>query len=314
MSPCNTTAEMIDVICPRCRAVYHSQESHVGKHLRCAICGGVVPIVARSGPTAVQRASGIVDAVSRKVRTPLAKHPARRFRSLYPLVIAAAFVVIVGILTFSLRRPPSLERNPSNLTDVPEPAQSRQNQSGETTDRWKVLAEEDPIPTPTHETTADSRTPELDPRPTDYNFLPTGTRIGEDVGNDGHGKLTVENGTSEDAVVQLSELGTEQAVRCFFVQAHSSAHVAKIPQGTYRLTFTTGLNWVESDSVFSWHPSYSEFERIFQYSEQHIPKGVQYDDLSVTLHPVLFGNVRTKAITREEFLKGHRNVALPRQP
>ncbi len=62
----------------------------------------------------------------------------------------------------------------------------------------------------------------------------------------------MENGTNEDAVVHLSDAGTDLIVRCFFVQAHSSAPVADIPQGTYRLTFTTGLNWVESKQTFSW--------------------------------------------------------------
>ncbi len=85
-----------------------------------------------------------------------------------------------------------------------------------------------------------------------------------------------------------------------------------IPQGTDRLTFTSGLNWVEPDDTFSWHPSYSEFERVVAYSEEHDSEGIQYHTISVTLHPVLFGNVKTKAISREQFLKGHRHVALQR--
>jgi hypothetical protein len=32
----------------------------------------------------------------------------------------------------------------------------------------------------------------------------------------------------------------------------------------------------------------------------------------VTLNPVMFGNVKTKTITREEFLRGHRHVVLQR--
>jgi hypothetical protein len=37
---------------------------------------------------------------------------------------------------------------------------------------------------------------------------------------------------------------------------------------------------------------------------------IQYKDISVTLHPVMGGNVRTKDISRSEFLKGHRHVPL----
>src|SRR5579864_5300153 len=34
----------MDVQCPQCGAVYHSDESHVGRHLRCTRCGSMVPI------------------------------------------------------------------------------------------------------------------------------------------------------------------------------------------------------------------------------------------------------------------------------
>jgi hypothetical protein len=150
------------------------------------------------------------------------------------------------------------------------------------------------------------------PRPTEYNSLPTGTRIEEDVGTSGHGELTVDNGTAEDAVVRLSDVTTNQTVRWFFVQAHSSAHVSRMPPGSYRLTYTTGLDWVESEDSFKWRPSYSEFARTLDYREQRDSEGVQYHTINVTLHPVITGNVRARTITRGEFLRGHRHVALQR--
>ena len=150
----------------------------------------------------------------------------------------------------------------------------------------------------------------VEPRPNEYNSLPTGTRIEEDTGTAGHGKLTVENGTSEDAVARLSDAATDQTVRWFFVKAHSSGHMSRIPQGTYKLAYTTGLNWVESDDSFSWQPTYDEFERTLDYNEQRDPEGVKYHTIRVTLNSVLFGNVRTRTITREEFLRGHRRTPL----
>lgn len=149
----------------------------------------------------------------------------------------------------------------------------------------------------------------VDPRPTEYNSLPTGTRIEGDIGTGGHGKLSVENGTTEDAVVRLCD-DKDQTVRWFFVKAHSSAHMSRIPQGSYRLTYTTGLNWVESDDAFSWQPTYNEFERTLDYDEHRDTEGVQYHTIKVTLNAVLFGNVKTRTITREEFLRGYRHVAL----
>ena len=149
------------------------------------------------------------------------------------------------------------------------------------------------------------------------------------ISTSGHGELTVKNGTSEDAVVRLSDAGTDQIVRCFFVRAHTSAHVAHIPQGTYRLAFTSGLNWVESEDTFSWHPSYSEFERTFAYSEEQDSEGVHYHSISVTLHPVPSGNCENESNIARRVLErpptrcpatplragaGHRPDSHPRRP
>jgi hypothetical protein len=169
-----------------------------------------------------------------------------------------------------------------------------------------TIVDEKPIPK-----AAEPSTVAADPRPNEYNSLPTGTRI-EGCAGSGHGELKVDNGTTEDAVVRLSDVTTDGTVCWFFVQAHSYAHMKHIPQGTFTLAFTTGLNWNESEDVFTWHPSYDQFDRVFEFNEQRDSERVQYKTISVTLNPVLFGNVRTKTITRDEFLKGHRHVALQR--
>ena len=65
----------------------------------------------------------------------------------------------------------------------------------------------------------------------------------------------------EDAVVRLYDVTTDQTVRWFFVQAGNSINMKRIPQGAYRLAYTSGLDWIESQDVFRWHPFYSEFER-----------------------------------------------------
>jgi hypothetical protein len=112
--------------------------------------------------------------------------------------------------------------------------------------------------------------------------------------------------------VRLSDTSTDETVCWFFVQAHSSAHMKHIPQGRFTLAFTTGLNWNESEDVFTWHPSYDQFDQVFEFNDQRDSERVHYETINVTLNPVLFGNVQTKTITREEFLKGHRHVALQR--
>jgi hypothetical protein len=287
---------MIDVTCSQCGAVYHSKKAYVGKQLRCTKCGSVVPIVVGVA-RAVQHSSSSSPIKSHTVsRSP--KH-----RRIYSFAIAAIVIAVVAISVAFLRRP-GVRRQGTTLADMKEPAASQSREKVENRDQWQITGEE-PIPAPSQQT---SRPIQLDTRPTDYNSLPTGARIENDIGTDGNGKLAVENGTNEDAVVRLSQLTTAQTLRWFFVKAHRSAHVARIPEGSYRLAFTTGLNWVESEDAFSWHPSYAEFERTFEYREQRDTERVQYKSISVTLHPVPYGNVRTKPITRDEFLRAARRA------
>jgi hypothetical protein len=225
--------------------------------------------------------------------------------------MAGTVVLVAAGVGFILRLPP--RDDASHLTDTAASTQSQLKQQPEDVAREPVVNHE-PAPTPTHEPIADvdTRAQPADPRPKTYNSLPTGTRLQEDVGTNGHGELTVKNGTTEDAVVRLSDAGTYGTMRWFFVRAQTSAQVAQIPEGTYRLAFTTGLNWVEPEETFSWHPSYSKFERLLTYSEEQDTEGIRYHSISVTLHTVPLGNVKTRSISREEFLRGHRHMMLQR--
>lgn len=272
---------MIDVMCPQCRAVYHSEESHVGKHLRCARCGSLV-LILDAARDMVRPEPPPAPSFKHTQQT----HPVKRessFKSSYVVAVAACILLAVGAVSLIVY---------ATHAGSPSPA--------------PTIVDEEPIPKAAEPTAVAA-----DPRPNEYNSLLTGTRI-EGCAGGGRGELKVDNGTTEDAVVRLSDVATDDTVCWFFVQAHSSAHMKHIPQGTFTLAFTTGLNWNESEDVFTWHPSYDQFDRVFEFNEQRDSEGVQYKTVSVTLNPVLFGNVRTKTITREEFLKGHRHVALQR--
>lgn len=270
---------MIDVACPQCGVVYHTLEANAGKHILCTKCGHVITIV-----LAVTRPAPSAPAVA----APTTIASKRRYK-LSVIAVAAVAVLVVAFLL--------LRHNDSPKgTDAAKP---------DDTPKWEVVDEQSP---PTSTSPKTDKPPE--PRPTEYNSLPTGTRIEKDTGIQGHGELTVENGTTEDAVVRLSDATTDQTVRWFFVKAKASAKMTRIPQGSYRLAYTTGLNWVESDDAFSWQPTYDEFERQFNYDESRDSEGIQFHKISVTLNAVLLGNVHTRTITREDFLRGHRHISL----
>jgi hypothetical protein len=233
-------------------------------------------------------------------------HPIRRFWLLYAFGVAAIIVLVTAFFIFPFR-----QGNP-RLPDIGEPAQSQLNQQPEPVTTGPVVNQEHAFPHP-REAFADGdiRTPPSSPRPKSYNSLPTGTRIEEDVGNDSHGKLTVENGTADDATVRLVNCETEHGVRWFFVKAHEGATVGGIEPGQYELRFTTGLDWDVDDEVFRWGAAYSAFDRKLTYVETHDAEGIDYHKMSVTLHAVPHGNAKTSAISRERFLRGHVRTRTP---
>lgn len=284
---------MIDFVCPRCGTAYHSDESHIGKQIRCTNpeCQSLVPIVPR-----------------RPVRRATNKR-----QWTYAIAIPIAMLALCFLLLRQFLGPErgSATLRPSSPTPylvvspTPTSVRTPEDQNQATTITPPPGFSPDRPGSVRQRQTAD-------PRPSAYHSLPSGTRIEPDIATGGHGKFTAKNGSDKDAVVRLSDIVTDQTVRWFFVQAGSSADVEQIPQGSYRVSFTTGLNWIESEDRFSWHPSYIEFEKTFVYAERQHVEGIESQKYRVTLNPVLFGNARTKEITREEFLKGHHHVDLQR--
>ena len=135
--------------------------------------------------------------------------------------------------------------------------------------------------------------------------MSTGDRIQNDFGLGGHGVLTIENGTDQDAVVRMFQpFANDATVRWFFVTAHTSARITQIPEGTFGVRFTTGQGWQPSKLEFCKHPSYQEFSKELTFAEEQEPDGVKYLEMSLTLQPVHDGNVHTTGISKEKFLKG----------
>lgn len=301
---------LIDVICPRCGVVYHSEKAHLGKRIKCSRCGCFVPIAdtKSQGIVSVNAERIQVNAPSGVTASPLKRTPRRRSRrSLYAGAFGIVLVVSVWIVwqwnnkddanpihSYDQSTPVRADSPPHrySVDDIADEATSKDEHANRTVSAPQYKA----------------RPPE--PRPTYYNSLPTGTRITDDVGLSGHGELTISNGTTLDAVVRLYDTGSLTTARWFFVKAGARCSVKAIPEGAYTLAYTSGLDWIKALDTFRWNPTYHQFERSLTYSEQTDATGTEYHEISVTLHPVVGGNVRTKRISREEFLRGHRHVPL----
>ena len=141
--------------------------------------------------------------------------------------------------------------------------------------------------------------------------MPNGSRITPDTGSDGYGVLEVQNGTVEDAVSSLYNPATDEMVREIYVQARHSFRMKGIPTGIYERAYTQGFDWLGDDIFRCGDPDYAQFEQQFDFTEERDQEGVQYSTITVTLHSVVGGNIRTKKISRREFLKNHPRANLP---
>jgi hypothetical protein len=323
---------MLDMTCRQCGAIYHADPAHLGKRLRCTQCGSII-VIENPQPAAVPLKSG--DAQPREhshgvsVNATVRMHSSRR--AIY-LGVSALIVSSFAIWWWHSRPqiPVVGQRGQvgSAVTQQSDIHEGRPEQANSTvrnvppdTQRNVVSNPFGTVPHDGNNPFAEARSDQshaasldsaktLDPRPKHYHSLPSGTRLSDDVGMDGHGKLSISNQTDLDAVARLYDRSTLETVRWFFVRADSSCIVNSIPQGEYILAYTTGLDWDDSEDVFRWNPSYHEFETAINYSEETDTNGVRYHEISITLHPVMGGNVRAKSISRADFLKGHRHVPM----
>lgn len=277
---------MIDVTCPQCGEVYHADPVHVGRQIRCTKCSSLLPILGAGG-TIVQKppeANGVrpfQPPSDAKSAPPSPRRTAVGLGSIVALVVVIA-VGLVVLLWYS---------SPNKGTTS--------------------VAGQEPLGTeqePQYEVVTPPPCDERAPR----SSMPNGSRIAPDVGTNGYGVLAVQNGTNEDAVLSLYNTAADETIREVYLQAGHSVRMKGIPKGTYELAYTHGLDWV-GDDIFRCGQDYAKFERQFAFTEEKDQEGVQYKEITVTLHQVVGGNVRTKRISRQEFLKNHRRTAsLPR--
>jgi hypothetical protein len=328
---------MLDIKCPMCQTVYHSGEANIGRSLRCSICGSVVPIL-RDARTMVQSPPRSVR-LHPKAR--IGNSKLRRPRVVFATAIFVSLAVASALVLY-IRKPSatqSIQRGsestptdplppPGFTLDRDEPASAKSSETGSpgqpgVTAKTPSFTSSPPLvafsadgveeaPGTGSQKVAPIRLPPPRhiPRPETYNSLPNGSSIGSDQCEGGHGVLSVQNGTDEDAVVRLYDPRDLLTICWFSVKQNDSASRSTIPEGDYMLAYTMGHDWIESDDAFRWQPSYGEYERAFHYIEQRDYEGIQYKEISVTLQPVHGGNVRTRPISREEFLRGHRHTAL----
>jgi hypothetical protein len=103
----------------------------------------------------------------------------------------------------------------------------------------------------------------------------------------GSGRLQIENGRDEDAVIALASKNSSVVVAKVYVRGNSTATLEQIPNGTYILFYRTGSNWDGTD--FTEVTASRRFVDELSYSST-ATTSVGY---RATLQPVSNGNAPT---------------------
>ncbi|MEU6430582.1 hypothetical protein ABZ860_32205 [Microbispora sp. NPDC046973] len=115
----------------------------------------------------------------------------------------------------------------------------------------------------------------------------------------GRGSLTVKNGGTQDGVVTLVR-GGRKAVS-FYVRKGSTAKVANIKDGTYRVYFTTGVDYDRGIRAFTRDCGFSKFDDALKFHTVYSGYSVRWSDWTLTLDAVFGGNATTSEVDPDAF-------------
>lgn len=115
----------------------------------------------------------------------------------------------------------------------------------------------------------------------------------------GRGGLTVKNGGSRDGVVTLVR-GGRKAVSVY-VRKKSTAKVADIKDGTYRVYFTTGADYDRGARAFTRDCGFSAFDDPLRFRTTYTASQVRWDNWTLTLNRVVGGNASTSDVDPDDF-------------
>jgi hypothetical protein len=133
--------------------------------------------------------------------------------------------------------------------------------------------------------------------------LGNGTEIKDRLRLEGHGELTIKNGTSFDAIVNLVEPRTRWVVRSFYVQSGKSFVEKNIAPGTYQVYFSTGKDWDTKSRSFQDDALYGRFERQIDFYEREDPLtgNMEFRGFSVTLQYTEGGDEACLPVDKQTF-------------
>jgi hypothetical protein len=319
---------MLDFSCPVCGKQYHADDEHIGKSIRCSApgCEEIITIAWQDGryttsnqqiKTVNRRPSKWIDEI-RKNGVVLWKSKTNR-----GVVVAVVAVLLMGIglvgyksgvhrVSSKLKsEEPVILSSDEVASSGAAPARaSVQTPSGNQTTTFdmstavglddkpiNLTTPVEPIPArPISKQVPKAGTDGIQEPPRSANSLPTGTRIIADQAATGRGELVAINGTGFDACVIVLDSNTQQRVRKVYIKSQDSFTLGHLNPGNYRVLFATGIDWDNTGEHFNRNASYFEFGKTLSFKEEG-----GYEQHTITLNPVVDGNVHLRSISEAEF-------------
>jgi hypothetical protein len=115
----------------------------------------------------------------------------------------------------------------------------------------------------------------------------------------GNGRLTVDNGGKSDAVLTL--VRGKSKVTSFYVRKGRKTTVRGVPDGTYKIYFTGGVDWDRGTRAFTRSCSFKKFADTLKFRTVRSATLIQYSTWTITLQPVVGGTARTDEVDPDSF-------------
>jgi clan AA aspartic protease (TIGR02281 family) len=263
-----------------CGEVYHAEESHLGKALKCSKCDNILRI--EDSNSGFFHSDDLDSNEFKKERFSLLQRATCWWGKITPVAIASVLITLFALSNF-----PQVKKHSAPPAQVPGPQVPFQNANG----------------TPKGVSLADMPAPQII-------RLKSGTNILPAIGSPGPNKLRIRNGTNYDAAVSLRDLKADIERRRVYVKAGEDITIDGIGPHRSQLLVSLGTNWNRSTNAFWFPASHFVFADPLPFDETGIESGIKLKIATVTLHGVPEGKATTVQMSKEDFEKSRgRRVA-----
>ena len=272
--------------CPKCANTYHADDAHIGRVFECVKCHRLITVERdqrRSAGTSSPR-SGTATAQSRQMLRHL-----KNFAWASMLACLGCLAAWDGIKKIVRSTEPQPEHTEREVA-------------------WSgTVNKSAPVSLPDARATESANAPPvIGPNPFKHesSVAPkTGTMISGTKPSGGHGRLEMQNGNADDAVIVLCKSYTSDVCYRAYLRAAETLKLRGIPPGEYDLVFSTGRSWDEREQRFLDGEEYVQFGKSLDFLEKYENNSVRYTDETITLYTVPDGNVKPVPLNRSEYLR-----------